>query len=122
MYFQYGYCRPFVNQKLGRPATIRQFVPMLFILSTAFFLLLSTYNIFFLYIALLELGLYFFIALMVSSKISFSKKNLSLIPTLIITFLGIHFSYGLGYLKGLFETFALGRSPNVTMKDTPLTR
>ena len=48
MYFQYGLFKPLVNKKLGKPATIRQFVPVLFVFTLLSGILLSFFsNIFF---------------------------------------------------------------------------
>ena len=41
MFFQYGYYKPFVNLKLGRPASVRQFAPPFFVLALFFSFLYS---------------------------------------------------------------------------------
>ncbi|MPN58932.1 hypothetical protein SDC9_206648 [bioreactor metagenome] len=46
------------------------------------------------------MGVYLLGALVFSIKVA--KSELSLIPLIIITFLTLHLSYGLGFLEGIF--------------------
>lgn len=100
MFFQYGLFKPLVNSKLGRPATIRQFFPPLFVLAIvigAFLALLSSYFLC-LYAA--------FWSLYLSAALWFSFLTLrspEVIPWMVPTFLTIHLNYGVGYWLGLFH-------------------
>lgn len=78
MFYQYGLYKPLVNQKLRRPATLRQFVPPLFVLG-----LLPT------------LPLY----LLIVGGISIRYRNIALM----LSFPTVHLSYGLGYWVGLIH-------------------
>lgn len=78
MFYQYGLYKPMVNQKLKRPATVRQFVPPLFVLGL-----------------IPALPLY----LLIVACISIRHLN----PALFLSFPTIHLSYGIGYWVGLFK-------------------
>lgn len=41
MFYQYGLYKPLVNKKIGAPATIRQFFPLVFVLGLFFGAILS---------------------------------------------------------------------------------
>lgn len=79
MFYQYGLYKPLVNQKLQRPATIRQFIPPLFVLGL-----------------IPALPLY----LLIVGCISIRYQNIALL----LSFPTIHLSYGLGYWVGLFRS------------------
>ncbi|NLA25468.1 MAG: glycosyltransferase [Bacteroidales bacterium] len=100
MFYQYGLFKPLVNKKLGKPATIRQFFPPLFVLGVIGGLLLSFILPFMSIIYSLGWLLYLLTGLFFSIKYSSHNKA---IPLVVITFLIIHFSYGWGYLKGLWR-------------------
>ncbi len=78
MFYQYGLYKPLVNQKLQRPATLRQFVPPLFVLGL--FPALPLY-------------------LLIVGGISIRYRNIALM----LSFPAIHLSYGLGYWVGLIH-------------------
>ncbi|MEG2820511.1 MAG: glycosyltransferase family 2 protein, partial [Muribaculaceae bacterium] len=106
MFYQYGLYKPLVNKKLGSPATLRQFFPLLFVIGLlcgALFSLLSNY-IFYLYIAII--GLYTLIGLYIGFKESIRCKKTSLILIMPIIFSAIHISYGVGYINGIFKILA----------------
>lgn len=52
MYYQYGYFKPLVNLKLKKPTTIRQFVPLVFVLVLFISLILGLISFLFLKIFL----------------------------------------------------------------------
>ena len=103
MFYQYGYFKPLVNLKLKQPATIRQFVPLLFVLFLIGGSILSFVSKIFLYLFLLGLLIYFVVNLFVAFKIAKREKNVRLFPYLIISFFLIHLSYGMGYLRGIMD-------------------
>lgn len=103
MYFQYGLFKPLVNKKLGSPATVRQFFPLLFLLGIIIGGLLSLFSV---SIAMLYFGiisLYILLTITISTTNAFKHKQPLLIFLLPITFFMIHMSYGYGYLVGLFK-------------------
>ena len=109
MFYQYGYFKPLVNLKLNTPATIRQFVPPLFVLFIVFGTILSFFSPMFLGLFIFGMGFYFTINALVSYKISKEKKELKLFPYLVKSFFMIHFSYGIGYLKGILDFTILNK-------------
>lgn len=121
MYFQYGYFKPLVAQKVGTVLTWRQLMPPVFVASTAGSLILGVVYKPFILIFFLTLGLYILVNLVFSIKIGLEKK-LKNIFFLFITFATLHFSYGFGYLKGCFDIVILKKYKKKKIKDMPLTR
>lgn len=103
MFYQYGLFKPLVNKKLGKPATIRQFFPMLFILGLVFGAILSSFSPIFSIVYSLVLVLYGALCLFFGIKESMKHKNIKLLILLPITFFIIHMSYGFGYLRGIVK-------------------
>jgi len=103
MFYQYGYFKPLVNLKLRQPATVRQFVPLLFVLFLIFGILFSFLSKIFFYLFILGIFIYFGADCLVSFKISKRENNFKLLPYLVLSFFLIHFSYGIGYLKGIMD-------------------
>lgn len=99
-YWQYGYWKVFVNVKHNMITTLRQLVPLIFVLFVfigAFISLLSVFNriaYLLIWIIYLFLGIYFAF-----------KKNSSIKIALmtLISFIIVHFGYGLGYLAGILR-------------------
>lgn len=100
MFYQYGLFKPLVNKKLGCPATIRQFFPLLFvmglILGPAFFCISDIFV--WLYISVVSL--YFLMATYFSSRNSRSLKEI--LTSNWIYFI-VHFAYGWGYIHGILK-------------------
>ena len=103
MYYQYGLFKPLVNKKLGKPATLRQFVPALFLSGVVIGLVLSLLWHPFLWLYLFVLLAYLIIGTCIGISSAIKKEKPSLIFLMPITFLCIHCSYGLGYLKGIYN-------------------
>lgn len=100
MFYQYGLFKPLVNKKLGSPATIRQFFPLLLVLGLVIGFGLSLLWKPFLWIYLSVLVLYILLALIFSIK---SSGSIHQIIMQIITYMVVHLSYGMGYLVGLLK-------------------
>lgn len=103
MYAQYGLFKPLVMLKLGKPATLRQFAPPAIVMLHLFAIisLFVSKNLFALF--LLPLALYYSIALFKSITIatqSSYRHRVNLFFKLILSFPMIHFSYGIGYMRG----------------------
>ena len=103
MFYQYGYFKPLVNLKLKKPATLRQFVPPIFVLFLVLGMFISLGFTPFIYFYIFGLSLYFSINLLVSFKISKSENNLMLFPFLVYSFFLIHLAYGVGYWMGIVD-------------------
>jgi glycosyltransferase involved in cell wall biosynthesis len=101
MFYEYGLYKPLVNIKVGAPATLRQFVPPLFLMSLLVSALLGILNPLFWHLCLLIMGTYLIANLLVSILIILGKSRpASEVLHLLISFPLIHFSYGSGYLIG----------------------
>jgi glycosyltransferase involved in cell wall biosynthesis len=100
MFYQYGLFKPLVNKKLGAPATIRQFFPLCFVLGLLFGPLLGILDITFLYLYGSVILLYIGIALSYSMK---ESKKVERILTQVYIYFVVHFSYGWGYLNGIYK-------------------
>ena len=113
MYYQYGLYKPLVNRKLGAPATVRQFFPLLFLLGLVIGGIGSLFFPWVLYIYIGVLLLYLFIGLTVGSMCAIRIHRPILALLMPYVFLSIHLSYGFGYLMGIFHLM-FGKSYHVT--------
>jgi GT2 family glycosyltransferase len=115
-FFQYGYWKVYVNQKHKAITTYRQLIPPLFVLYvfTALLSLLSV-NSFFILLSFLPLFFYLLLAKLVSFKLV-KPFNLNQFIQTLFVFPILHFSYGLGYLKGMFEFLLLKKKPSDKQK------
>ena len=103
MYWQYGLFKPLVNRKLGTPATVRQFFPLLFCIGIVLGALLSFVSPIIAYIYLAVMALYFALGFMFGIKTALRKKRFALAFYMPYIFLNLHLSYGFGYIKGLYK-------------------
>lgn len=108
MFFQYGLFKPLVNQKLGSPATIRQFFPVALILGLIFGAFISIYWHVFTWFYFLGISIYIIMSIVSSIKSGGSIKKI-LIQS--ICYPIVHLSYGWGYLIGLWNVLT-GKSFN----------
>ena len=113
-FFQYGYWKVYVNKKHKSVTTLRQLAPPLFVAYLAILFLSTLISIplagffgipFIIYVAML---MYF------SLKASENK-----IPffEVLKTYLILHISYGLGYLKGIWTFFVMKQHPSDKQKE-----
>ena len=103
-YFQYGYWKVYVNKKHKTVTTLRQVVPLLFVLFLFGGLILSIFHFIFFAIYLIGLMSYGLACFYFASKQSTSSSDLGKIMR---TFFTLNFSYGWGYLKGIIDFFIL---------------
>ncbi len=106
-YYQYGYWKVFVNKKHKAVTTVRQIIPMMFVLFL-WLLIVSPFfgkNIFLLFciVAIAYLLLAFVFAIKKASSFKF-------VFGIISSFFILHTSYGFGYLKGIVDFLILGKS------------
>jgi glycosyltransferase involved in cell wall biosynthesis len=107
-YFQYGFWRIRTIQKLGRPATLRQMVPMLFVIG----LLVLSLAAIFLPLAWIALLLYigFYLGVLGVGAMQVGRRTclrgFFLAP---VVFMILHFGYGLGCLWGVVRFVLLKR-------------
>lgn len=106
-YFQYGYWKVYVNKKHKAITTVRQLIPLFFVLyliSLALSFLINwqwgaIYSVF--------LGLYFLLAFVFALR---KSTEVGAVFGIAFTFGILHFSYGIGYLKGIIDFFIAGKS------------
>ena len=103
MYYQYGLYKPLVNKKLGAPATIRQFFPLVFLLLLIIGGTASIFSPFILHAYTTFLVLYLFIGIVVGSMSAIRMHQPLLVLLMPYVFFNIHMSYGIGYLVGIFN-------------------
>ena len=107
MFFQYGFFKPLVNRKLGKPATVRQFIPPLFVIFLFAFLVAGFFNALLFYTWLTGITLYVITDLFFTVKIVIGSGKLLLFFYLPWIFFLVHISYGWGYLAGAWK-FLIG--------------
>lgn len=100
MFYQYGLFKPLVNKKLGQPATIRQFFPLLFVLGLLLGPLTFLISSAFIWLYLGVLLVYLTLAAVFSSKESRSIKEVLI---KIWVYFVVHFAYGWGYINGIIK-------------------
>jgi glycosyltransferase involved in cell wall biosynthesis len=104
MFYQYGLYKPLVNLKVGQAATIRQFVPLAFLLFVLVFTPLSFVGSYFFLLFRIGMLFYFAVDAFVSISLAAKSKNgHKILGYLLVLFPIIHFSYGYGYLAGIFR-------------------
>src|SRR5690554_2278854 len=121
MFYYYGFFKPLVNKKVGKAATLRQFVPPAFVLSLILGVVLMPFSkLIGLAFLTLVLAPYMLINLIFSIKLAVKEGRFLMFFLLLFTFLGIHISYGTGYIRG-FIRFII-RNKGVGFKDLSTNR
>ena len=121
IYYYYGYFKPLVARKLGGVLSLRHLIPALLVFTLAVSFLLSRW-----FPALGLLGFLILLAYFVAD-VSFAwlagrRQGLALTACLALVFPTLHFSYGLGFLKGLLDFFLFGKKGVKDGKGVPLAR
>jgi glycosyltransferase involved in cell wall biosynthesis len=109
MFYQYGLYKPLGNKKLGAPATIRQFFPLLFVTGLIAGLILS---LLFPILWPLYLGvivLHILIGIVEGIKSALKTKTIGCVLLMPYIFVNMHICYGFGYLRGIYK-IAFNRS------------
>lgn len=112
-FYQYGYWKVYVNTKHKTVTTLRQLAPPFFVLYL--FLLPFTYLIGPWIGLAASLPLMVHLLLNIYYSLS-NAKMMSEFPQLLKTYWILHLSYGLGYLRGLWEFVLMGRKPSDKQK------
>lgn len=108
-YQQYGYWKVKVLQKHKIPASFRQLVPGIFVFSLAVLPLLSFWNS---ACALVWAALVVLYACgnLTAALVLAARHGWELLPILPAVFASYHFSYGVGFLRGIWDFALLGRA------------
>ena len=110
-YFQYGYWKVYVNKMHGTITSVRQLVPLFFVLGLIVGLSASIFLTIALWVYLSWLSLYIFLAIVFGI---YSAKSFVKGLRVALVFPVLHFSYGWGYLKGLVDFVIFRRRPRST--------
>jgi len=113
-YYQYGYWKVYVNRKHKTVTSIRQLIPLFFVLGLFLSVLTSLLFPLFWYLLLFSITFYAILALLFAYK---SSEKLKEILGVARVFPVLHFSYGLGYLVGIFHFLILGKKPSMKSKE-----
>jgi glycosyltransferase involved in cell wall biosynthesis len=121
MYFQYGYFKPLVARKLGRVMTIRQMIPPLFLLSL---FVTGTLGAWVPAAGVVFGGLGGAYAVAVLGYSALAARRIGIRAALALTavFPVMHFSYGLGFFRRLFEFIAPKQPRTRSVAELPLSR
>lgn len=112
-FFQYGYWKVYVNKKHRAVTTLRQLVPPLFVLYLFTFIAVPFIGFIASVIWIIPATLYCLLNFLISAK---NAKSINQFFKMFIIFGILHLSYGLGYLKGMFEFLILNKKPSNSQK------
>ncbi len=112
-FYQYGYWKVYVNKLVGGITTTRQLFPAILVAGIVIGGILSVFSYYLQIAYLTGIAIYLSAALFFSFKSS-SKANE--IISVIFVFFILHFSYGTGYLRGLFDFLVLNKEPTGNSK------
>lgn len=112
-FFQYGYWKVYVNQKHKAVTTFRQLIPPAFVLYLMIVLPSFLIGLTFGSIIALPLMLYLLLNVFFSAHLA---RNINEFGSLFKTYIILHVSYGLGYLKGIYEFLLLKKKPSDNQK------
>jgi glycosyltransferase involved in cell wall biosynthesis len=121
MFFQYGYFKPLVAKKVRAILTWRQLMPVLLISSLTISGMLALFFKSFLLVFIFVIFSYLIANIGFSSSISVEKgfKYLFILP---VVFGTLHFSYGVGYLKGIWDFIFFKKHKRGKIQDVNLSR
>lgn len=112
-FFQYGYWKVYVNRKHKALTTLRQLIPPLFVCYLFTFWLCYFLGVWWGVLASFPLLAYLVLSIYFSVQ---QSKSFASFVELSKTYWILHLSYGLGYLKGLWEFVLLRRKPSDKQK------
>jgi len=121
MQLQYGYFKPLAAKKIGRIFALRQVIPPLFVGSLIISLAFSPFFKLSLWYFIFVLSFYTFVNMVVSLKIAL-RKNLRSFFALPFVFYVIHFGWGIGCLKGIWDFVIFEKDKKKKIGDLSPTR
>jgi len=108
-YYQYGYWKVYVNKKVRAVTTIRQLFPSALVLFMVVGAGLAPLHGALLFFYALGFDAYLILAFVFAFKKCNGFKELF---PIVLTFIILHFSYGIGYWKGILDFMILGKGPS----------
>ena len=121
MFYQYGYYKPLVARKIGRVMTLRQLAPPAFVATIMVSGILATWNVW-ASAVLAALCCVYFSAIAAGTMLASRTHGWRPALMLFCVLPTIHFSYGLGYLKGLVDFLLLRCRRSARAADIPVSR
>ena len=121
MLYQYGYFKPLVARKIGKVLTLRQMAPPALVLAIAAALLLGLWWDPPALPLALVVGPYAALVA-ASATVAVVRQGACCGLALLAVLPVMHTSYGLGYLRGLFDHFLLSRWSPPSRREVALTR
>lgn len=118
-YYQYGFWKVRVIQKHKRPPAIRHLIPVMFVSGVVLGTIASIFSTILRYAFLSVLGLYVILAGVYAFKAC--NKKYKYVPKIMLCFLILHLSYGLGFLEGIY-TFHITKNYDRINKNTKMSR
>ncbi|MFL5763697.1 MAG: glycosyltransferase family 2 protein [Bacteroidia bacterium] len=106
-YYQYGYWKVYVGKKHKAISTLRQLIPMLFVLFLFIGAFLSPLHLFIFRAYMGVMVLYLLGAVYFAAQ---KSSGVAQLPKIVFAFMILHFSYGTGYLRGIFDFLIMNRS------------
>ena len=103
MFYQYGLYKPLVNKKLGAPATVRQFFPLVFVGSVLLGGILGVVWPWVYMVMVCVLFVYIVLGISVGLRNREPQADWREIGVLPVVFFAVHWGYGWGYLNGLWK-------------------
>ena len=114
-YYQYGYWKVYVNRKHKTITTIRQLIPLFFVLGLVGGVLLSLIWPLFWLVFLSGIGAYLLLAIASGIRVGKSVfEGLRIAPVFPL----LHFSYGFGYLVGIVQFLVFNKKPSNRSKSS----
>ncbi|MGQ9688689.1 MAG: glycosyltransferase family 2 protein [Desulfobaccales bacterium] len=122
LYYYYGYFKPLVARKLGWWAlSLRHLIPSLWVLTLGTSMLLGWWFTPLTYLGLAVLGAYVLADIYFALRAG-RRQGLAVKAWLALVFPTLHFSYGLGFLKGWVDFFLRGKKKPADAAGLPLGR
>lgn len=118
-YYQYGFWKVRVIQKHKRPPAIRHLIPLIFVSGIILGTIVSIFSSLLRIAFFSVLGLYAILAGVYAVKAC--DKKYKHVPRIMLCFLILHLSYGLGFLEGIFA-FYISKNYNRIDKNTKMSR
>jgi len=110
-YVQYGYWKVFLMRRLGRPTTLRQLAPAVFLLGLTLFAAAAPWLDAAARLFVGTAAAYLAACLGVGGELCLRARRPELLPHMPAVLACYHFAYGWGYLRGAFELLLLRREP-----------
>jgi glycosyltransferase involved in cell wall biosynthesis len=110
MYYQYGYFKPLVARKVGRVMTLRQLIPAMLVASLLSSAALSPW-VPAARLVLFLVGMSYMVFVLGCSAAAVRTEGLRTGIALAAVFPTLHFSYGVGFLRGIYQHLLARSTP-----------